>query len=460
LTSNAEAKVERALRAGARLELDFHDLLTNGQAVGRHDGAVVFCFGPLPGERATVIVQQVKPKYAVASLLELTKRSSERADPFCPVFGSCGGCQVQHWSYPAQLAWKQRVVRDALQRIGGFANPEVAETIGMTVPKAYRNKMSLVVDRKPGGHRLGFYRQRSHDVVDIDACPIVLPRLSEYIATLARPDSTTRVVAVASARHIVARASSNGTGVVTFTTDRPSDAVARSAAELLQTLPGAAGIINSYDPSGANAILGRHQRVLAGTGEIEETIGGIRYRVPASSFFQVNPAIVDRIFSYIDQRAPRAARVLDLYCGVGTFSLFFARRGSSVFGIEEHSAAISEARANAELNGLTGSATFVVGQVERMRDDAAAQRALRECELAFLDPPRKGSDETTLSALASAGVPSIWYLSCDPATLARDLKFLTAKGYSLDSVQPFDMFPQTGHVEVLATMRRNSSSPE
>jgi 23S rRNA (uracil1939-C5)-methyltransferase len=460
LTSNAGTKPERALGVGARLELNFHDLLTNGQAVGRHDGAVVFCFGPLPGERGVVAIEQVKPKYAVGRLLELTKTSPDRNEPFCPVFGSCGGCQVQHWSYAAQLSWKQRVVRDALQRIGGFSNPAVADTIGMTTPKAYRNKMSLVVDRAGGDTRLGFYRQRSHDVVPIDACPIVMPRLSDYIAELQHPESSSGKDALASALHIVARASSQGTAVVTFTTSRPSNAVARSAPEFLDALPGVAGIINSYDPSGANAILGRHERVLAGTGEIEETIAGIRYRVPASSFFQVNPAIVDRIFAYIEERAAPVRRVLDLYCGVGTFSLFFARRGATVFGIEEHSAAIAEARINAELNGLTEKTTFVAGRVEQMRGSAAAEAALRHCELAFLDPPRKGSDEATLSALASAGVPSIWYLSCDPATLARDLKFLTAKGYGLDTVQPFDMFPQTGHVEVLATMRRNSSSAE
>jgi 23S rRNA (uracil1939-C5)-methyltransferase len=351
-------------------------------------------------------------------------------------------------------------VRDALQRIGGFENPEVGDTIGMTIPRAYRNKMSLVVERTAGNARLGFYRQRSHDVVPIDACPIVMSQLSGYIPELQHPESNNAKEAVASAMHIVARASSRGTAVVTFTTARPSNAVAQSAPEFLDALPGVAGIINSYDPGGANAILGRRERVLAGTGEIEETIGGLRYRIPAASFFQVNPQIVEQIFGYIDERAGSVGRVLDLYCGVGTFSLFFARRGATVFGIEEHSAAVAEARVNADLNGLREKTTFVACRVEHMRGDPAAQGALRDCDLVFLDPPRKGSDEATLSAVASAGVPAVWYLSCDPATLARDLKFLTAKGYGLDTVQPFDMFPQTGHVEVLATMRRNRSAPE
>jgi 23S rRNA (uracil1939-C5)-methyltransferase len=454
LTSNAETKRDGALRSGERLELDFHDLLANGQAVGRHAGIVVFCFGPLPGERARVEITSVKANYSVGRLLQLTVRSAERAEPFCPVFGECGGCQIQHWSYPAQLAWKRRVVSDALERIGGFSNVVVAETIGMAVPREYRNKMSLVVDRERT--RLGFYRQRSHDVVPIDACPIVLPQLSAFIGALESLEAEPARQAMASARHIVARGSSKGRAVVTFTTAHPSKAVARSAPELMAALPGAAGITNSYDLSSANAIVGKRQSIVIGTEEIEELIDGIRYRVTASSFFQVNPAIVERIFAYLDERAPRAARVLDLYCGVGTFSLYFARRGATVFGIEEDPRAVEEARVNAEVNGLSTSTTFVATRVERLTDETRVRAALHDCDLAFLDPPRKGSDEATLGALAAAAVPSIWYLSCDPATLARDLKFLAAKGYGLGSVQPFDMFPQTGHVEVLATLERVS----
>src|SRR6185437_7341741 len=161
------------------------DLLANGQAVGRSGGIVVFCFGPLPGERARVAVTSVKPKYAVAAMRELLERSPKRAAPFCPVFGTCGGCQLQHLEYAAQLAWKKNVVRAALQRIGGFAAPDVADPVGMDVPRAYRNKMSLVTGGGAyGPATIGFYRARSHDVVPIDTCPIADSRLSDYIARL------------------------------------------------------------------------------------------------------------------------------------------------------------------------------------------------------------------------------------------------------------------------------------
>jgi 23S rRNA (uracil1939-C5)-methyltransferase len=456
LTINAAAKPDGAPRAGERLELDFHDLLANGQAVGRHAGLVVFCFGPLPGERALVQISDVKPKYAVAGLIQLLVESPERAEPFCPVFGECGGCQIQHWAYPAQLAWKKRVVVNALERIGGFRDVDVNDTAGMAAPRNYRNKMSLVVAHEGERTQLGFYRQRSHDVVPIDACPIVLPQLSGYVKALQHPPGPDAARAIASSRHIVARASLEGSAVVTLTTDRPSDEAERAAPDLLAALPGSSGLTNSYDLGSANAILGKRQRLLAGNAEIEETIDGLRYRVSSSSFFQVNTNVVARIFEYLDARAPRAGRVLDLYCGVGTFSLFFARRGADVLGIEESAGAIEEARANAELNGLSKRVRFAKGRVERIAADERGRNELAACELAFLDPPRKGSDEAALSALAAAGVPSIWYLSCDPATLARDLKFLTAKGYRLGTVQPFDMFPQTGHVEALATLERHS----
>jgi 23S rRNA (uracil1939-C5)-methyltransferase len=455
LTINAAAKPDGAPRAGERLELDFHDLLANGQAVGRHAGLVVFCFGPLPGERAVVQISEVKPKYAVAGLVELLVESPERAAPFCPVFGECGGCQIQHWAYPAQLAWKKRVVVNALERIGGFRDVVVNDTAGMAVPRNYRNKMSLVVDHQDERTRLGFYRQRSHDVVPIDACPIVLPQLSGYVAALQHPPDPDAARAIAQSRHIVARASLDGSAVVTLTTDRTSDEAERAAPALLASLPGASGLTNSYDLGSANAILGKRQQLLAGNAEIEETIDGLRYRVSSSSFFQVNTAVVASIFEYLDAHAPRVGRVLDLYCGVGTFSLFFARRGAEVIGIEESAGAIEEARANAELNGLSKSVRFAKGRVERIAADERGRKDFASCELAFLDPPRKGSDEAALGALAAAGVPSIWYLSCDPATLARDLKFLTAKGYRLGIVQPFDMFPQTGHIEALAALERN-----
>jgi 23S rRNA (uracil1939-C5)-methyltransferase len=432
----------------------FTDLLSNGQAVGRAGGMAVFCFGPLPQETARVTVTTVKQKYAVAGLVRLISGSPARVQPFCPVFGVCGGCQVQHLSYPAQLAWKRDVVRNALQRIGGFSTVEIRDTIGMSVPRNYRNKMSLVVEHQAALPSIGFYKQRSHDVVPIDACPIVMQQLSDYVGRLnaGRLDEEI-ATALEPARHLVARAArASGQAVFTVTTDRASEAVERAAPALQSRLPGVIGVTNSYELNSENAIMGRRQRVVAGEAEIEETIGGIRYRVSASSFFQVNVEIVGRIFEFMQRGLKVPRRVVDVYCGAGTFALFFAKHGCEVYGIEENPGAVAEAEGNAELNGLSDRVRVRTGRAEEVLRGAEARDVLRRAQIVFLDPPRKGSDEATLGALAGAGVPNVWYLSCDPATLARDLKFLTAKGYRFGVVQPFDMFPQTGHVETLVTL--------
>ena len=442
------------LRPGAQLEVTFTDLLSNGQAVGRAGGMAVFCFGPLPRETAHVSITSVKQKYAVAELVRLISSSPHRVQPLCPVFGVCGGCQVQHLSYPAQLAWKRDVVSNALQRIGGFANVEVRGTIGMIAPRNYRNKMSLVIEHRSALPSIGFYKQRSHEVVPIEGCPIVMPQLSEYIARLnaGRRDEVI-AAALEPARHVVARAArATGQAVFTVTTERASDAVERGASALQARLPGVVGVTNSYDLSGENAILGRRQHVLTGTPEIEETIHGIRYLVSAASFFQVNVEIVGRIFEFMKRGLSVPRRIVDLYCGAGTFALYFAKHGCDVFGVEENPGAVAEAVANAELNGLREHVVVRSGRAEDVLHSSEGRDALRRAQIVFLDPPRKGSDEATLGAVADAAVPNVWYLSCDPATLARDLKFLTAKGYRFGVVQPFDMFPQTGHVETLVAL--------
>ncbi len=451
-----------ALRAGTELELSFTDLLANGQAVGRASGLVVFCFGPLPEERARVRISTVKPKYATSTMLQLISGSPHRAMPFCPVFGTCGGCQAQHLSYPAQLAWKTHVVRSALARIGGFTGVDVRTTVGMVNPRAYRNKMSLVVDHTLPAPAIGFYQQRSHDVVAIDDCPIVTPQLNAFIHGFNRArirQETAPMMQVA--RHVVSRsAQATGEAVVTVTTSQLSPEVERGATALLKSLPGAVGLTNSYQLTSQNAILGRRHRVVAGSPEIEETIDGIRYRVSAASFFQVNVEIVGRIFAFMKNALQHPRRIVDLYCGAGTFSLFFAKNGCEVYGVEENPQAILEAEGNAKLNSLEGWVRFHAGRVEDAVRSPDAREAMNNADIVFLDPPRKGSDEATLSAIVDFKVPYIWYLSCDPATLARDLKFLAANGYRLGIVQPFDMFPQTGHVETLVTLYREAIADE
>ncbi|MBV9438731.1 MAG: 23S rRNA (uracil(1939)-C(5))-methyltransferase RlmD [Candidatus Eremiobacteraeota bacterium] len=444
------------LVAGQIAPVDFTDLLANGQAVGRIDAAVVFVAGPLPGERAVVRLTEVKPKYAVGEVVSYETRSSERTEPFCPVFGTCGGCQVQHLAYPAQLAWKEQIVRSALQRIGGFATVEVRPPVGMTNPRAYRNKMALVVDGSKGEPVFGFYQARSHALVPIDGCPVVLPRLDAAIRSLrAVASGTTARDALLGAKHAILRAAlATSQLVLSLTTDRRSGKVAAAAPELARAVDGTVGVSNSFEPRSANAVLGRRIQYLWGKREMEEHVEGVRYRVSPASFFQVNTEMVGRIFRFLAPALSGKRTVVDLYCGAGTFAIYFGSRGASVVGIEENPAAIREARVNAQLNGVGDRVQFVEGRVERTLVTRDVKQALAAADIVFLDPPRKGSDAATLDALADAGVANIWYLSCNPATLARDLAHLARREYNVDVVQPFDMFPQTGHVETLATLVR------
>jgi 23S rRNA (uracil1939-C5)-methyltransferase len=440
------------LSTGSVGVVEFSDLLANGQAVGRFDGMVVFVDGPLPGERARIRLTEVKAKYAVGEVVERETTSPDRAEPFCPVFGACGGCQVQHLSYPAQLAWKHRIVKDALLRIGGFTDLAVNEPIGMDVPRAYRNKMALVVEDRV----FGFYRARSHELVPIDHCPIVLEPLDAAIGGLIAAAQTPETsAAFANVKHVVMRAGlTSPNSVLSLTTDAKSAAIAAAAPQIAERIEGVGGISNSYEPANANAVIGRRMDFVWGKREMEETIEDVRFRVSPASFFQINGAMVASIFRTLAPLIAGTPRIVDLYCGAGTFAIYFASRGASVVGIEENGSAVMEARSNARLNKVEDRVRFVQGRVEGALANEEGRKALREAEIVFLDPPRKGSDEATLAALADAKVPAIWYLSCNPATLARDLRYLAGRSYKIGSVQPFDMFPQTGHVETLVTLTR------
>jgi 23S rRNA (uracil1939-C5)-methyltransferase len=461
LSPTASAALAPSPATGDVVEILCTDLIAKtGQAVGRASGMVVYVLGPVPGERARVRIETVKAKYAVAELLELLDRSPDRVEPFCPVFGACGGCQVQHLAYPAQLRWKRSIVENAIRRLGGITNAHVGLPIGMADPRAYRNKMALVITAKPET-AFGFYAARTHDVVPIDGCPIVMPQLDRAIAGLwdaARDPATAR--AFDGASHVIARAGrASGEGVVSITTERPSVTLGRAAAALAAKLPGMVGVSNSFEPPSENAVMGRRNATLFGSSDMQEEIDGIRFRVSPASFFQVNSEMVGKIFAFLAPHVPRAGRIIDLYCGAGTFALFFAKRGARVVGIEENPHAVREAKANATLNGVEALTAFINGRVEPTLRAKLGAEALAAADVVFLDPPRKGSDEATLAALVRARPAHVWYLSCNPATLARDLAQLVAGGYRLGAVQPFDMFPQTGHIEALAALHRADVAP-
>jgi 23S rRNA (uracil1939-C5)-methyltransferase len=440
-----------AAEAVAAQPLVLDDLLENGQGVGRVDGLVTFVTGGLPGERVRVAVDSVKRTYVSAHVVAIEAPSPDRVDAGCPVFPRCGGCQTLHYRYESQLAWKQRLVSDALTRLGGLRDVIVDPTIApVGDPRAgYRNKVTLVTRYTGGAMRLGFYEARSHRVVPIERCPVLLPRLDAAVAQLVRfaadePEGFSGIT------HVVARASSTGDElVVSFNGEKPNKRLGSLTGELVARIPALTGVAISWDLAGENAVFGRRQATLWGSPVVRETVAGATFSFGVASFFQINAATLELIAQRLIERLKGARRFIDLYCGVGTFSVILGKRGVASSGVESFAPAVGEAAANAAENGVTNAA-FEHASVADALAGERGRTLLGGADAVLLDPPRKGCEPEILAALSENKVARVLYLSCNPATLARDAKSLAASGYRLERVAPFDMFPHTGHVEALA----------
>jgi 23S rRNA (uracil1939-C5)-methyltransferase len=455
LTNNGAAEAPAALLERTPIRID--DLLQNGQGVGRMGDLVTFVTGALPGERARVAVDALKPTYASTHAVEILERSPDRMESICPVFPRCGGCQTLHLRYEAQLEWKRRMVREALARLGGLAvDVEPAVSAPMIEGTRYRNKVSLVSQLSSGGGRIGFYEARSHRLVPVSACPVVLPSLDKAIKAMAEVVSGSKAVA-SQLRHVVARTDLAQTSlVVCLSTKGRKPALASSVPALRNAIGSLTGIVESYDPGGANAVFGRRSTTLWGSPQTVERVAATTFQFGIASFFQINTAILERIAAYMVHELRTARRVVDLYCGVGTFAVLLAREGVAVTGVESYAPAVEEAAVNAACNGAT-TAAFECASVALAVTGERGRTLLAGADAAILDPPRRGCEPEVLQALAGSRVPRVEYLSCNPATLARDARLLADAGYSLARVLPFDMFPFTGHVEVLAEFTRSKN---
>jgi 23S rRNA (uracil1939-C5)-methyltransferase len=440
-----------AAEAVAAQPLVLDDLLENGQGVGRVDGLVTFVTGGLPGERVRVAVDSVKRTYVSAHVVAIESPSPDRVDAGCPVFPRCGGCQTLHYRYESQLAWKQRLVSGALTRLGGLRDVSVGPTIAPAGdPRAgYRNKVTLVTRYTGGAMRLGFYEARSHRVVPIERCPVLLPRLDASVSQLVR-FAADEPEAFSGVTHVVARASSTSDElVISFNGNKPNNRLGALTGELLARIPALTGVAISWDLAGENAVFGRRQATLWGSPVVREKVAGTTFTFGVASFFQINVATLELIAQRLVDRLAGARRIVDLYCGVGTFSVILGTRGVSSSGVESYAPAVGEAAANAAENGVT-NASFEHSSVADALAGERGRSLTAGADAVVLDPPRKGCEPEVLTALSANKVPRVLYLSCNPATLARDAKALAASGYRLERVTPFDMFPHTGHVEALA----------
>jgi 23S rRNA (uracil1939-C5)-methyltransferase len=469
-TDSAEARHEAP---GEIIELELNDLAYGGDAVGRYAGRAVFVPGGLPGELVRARLQRERSNYARATLLDVLRPSPDRVAPRYPLLSDSGGFQWQHLAYPAQLEWKSRIVRQLLMRIGKFIEPLTLPTLGMPTsadPWRYRTVAQFSV--APDG-AIGFRRMESHDVLDMPDCPIVHPQLDLlYQATrgwmrqqwgeraAAYTERFTLRVAVGApgeqasgplslAGSHTYRHGPNGLLTIearpgaSFDDDGGPDAV---ASELLEALPALAGVVILGLPGGRG-------RIIAGQDFVHERVLNRIFRISAGSFFQVNPTqtpiLIEQALAALEPRASDIA--LDGYSGAGLFSLFLAERVAHVRAIESQPSAVADARASALLNSVTNVLT-VEGLLERTLGVMRRQR--ERIDLALVDPPRSGCLPRALMELTGLGPRTIVYVSCDPSTLARDLRIICDNGYRLTSVQPVDMFPFTSHIECIATCER------
>lgn len=443
--------------------VDITGLSSEGLGVARIEGFTVFVEGALPKEQAEIKIVKVLKNYAFGKLLRTLKTAACRIEPSCGVVKRCGGCQLQHMSYEAQLQYKTQQVKDALERIGGLNGVAVHDTIGMEDPWRYRNKAQFPVGMD-GDVMIGFYANRSHEIIDTPQCSIqdavndnVIQTVREFIKKydISVYDENTGKGII---RHIVTRKGfKTGEVMVCIVINGDSLPCGKALVEMLRArTDGLKSVVVNINKKKTNVILGERNIVIFGEEAIYDYIGEFKFRISPLSFFQVNPVQTEVLYGkaleYADLKGDET--VFDAYCGIGTISLFLSRKAKKVYGIEIVPQAINNAKENARLNGVK-NVEFLVGESEIVIPEL--YRKGIKADVIVVDPPRKGCDEKLLEVITEMSPEKVVYVSCNPATLARDLKYLSERGYEVREVQPVDMFPQTSHVECVVGIRRKDS---
>lgn len=442
---------------GQTVQLSIHGLGSQGEGVGQLDGFTVFVDGTLPGEVIQAKITESKKAYATAKLLSILQKSPDRVDPICPLFGTCGGCQIMHLSYAKQLEEKRQKVMNALSRIGKMHDIPVASCTPSPSSLAYRNKIQLPVRPGEKGLSIGLYAKGSHDLVEVDRCFIHCSLGEEVFEKIKPLLSNARIspydpsTGKGELRHVLIKSAirKNQVLVVLVTSSKKNDRLIALAKKISETCPSVKGVVHNIHDKKENVILGSSYEPLIGQDFIEDTICGLTFRISPASFFQVNPSQAENLYlkalEFADIQSGET--VLDAYCGVGTLSLIFAAKAKEVIGVECVPEAIVDAKKNAQINGILNT-HFVCAPAEKYI------HKIKHIDTLLLNPPRKGCDPSLLETVRKLRPKKIVYISCDPATLARDLAILSAFGFQTKQVQPFDMFPQTSHVECVAQMCR------
>ncbi|QCR33866.1 23S rRNA (uracil(1939)-C(5))-methyltransferase RlmD [Lysinibacillus sp. SGAir0095] len=432
------------------------DLTHDGNGVAKVDGYPLFIQGALPEEKVEVHVLKTLKNYGFAKIVDIIKESPDRVKAPCIYFGKCGGCQLQHLSYEGQLKWKENMVRNVMKRLGKIDAP-VLPVKGMQDPWNYRNKSQIPFSMTETGPIAGFYKSKSHEIVDMERCLIQVSEADAMMANLKKKLMEIGVQPYNEASHqgmlrhvVVRKGHATGKVMIVLVTNKHKFPQKDEAVALIQKLvPNVTSIVQNINIEKTNVIFGNETVTLWGKDFIEDTIGGVRFEISARSFYQVNPVQTEVLYKQALDYAQLTGdeRVIDAYCGIGTISLFLAQKAKSVMGVEIVEQAIEDAKRNSALNGFTNT-YFEAGPAEEVIPRWYADG--KEADVLVVDPPRKGCDEALLTTIIEQKPNRVVYVSCNPATLARDLRVMEDGGYKTMEIQPVDMFPQTTHCEAVA----------
>lgn len=437
------------------------DIGTNGEGIGKIDDFTVFVPNALPNDIIEVKIIKLKKSYGYGKLIKIITPSPLRTEPKCEYFYKCGGCSLQHLDYDAQLNYKTKKVKDCLERIGGFNPINISKAIGMNYPYNYRNKAQFPIGLKNNETYIGFYSMHSHNIINIDDCIIqhpinklILSKIRSFISknNIKPYDETNNTGLI---RHIITRISyATKEIMICIVLNCKSFDKSDELIKYLTEIKNISSIYINYNTEKTNVILGKNSNLIYGKSYITDYIDNLKFEISLNSFFQVNPYQTKILYNKALDMASLTGNetVIDAYCGIGTISLFAAKKAKQVYGIEIIENAINDAIRNAEINNIN-NVKFIVGKAEDEIYNLYKDNDIK-ADLIIIDPPRKGCDIKFLETLLIMKPEKIVYISCDPATLARDLKILCNKIYNLNLVQPVDLFCMTNHIETCCLLTK------
>ncbi len=454
--------MEAGYRKNDIVTLRITDMSNKGEGIGRVSGYTLFVKDAVIGDTVEAQIVKVGKTYGYGRLRQVLTPSPDRVQAPCPCARQCGGCQLQALSYQAQLRFKENMICNHLSRIGGLTDIPMEPIIGMEQPYRYRNKAQFPVGVSRDGEIVaGFYAGRTHSIIPNRDC-LLGATINEEILN--------RMISYMRDNHVPPYDEKTGKGLVRYVLIRTGFVSGQILVCLIingETIPhpqqlirslrrieGMAGITLNSNRQRSNVILGRDDQTLWGQSCIEDSIDGIRFRVSPHSFYQVNPAQTIHMYEKVLEYAQLTGRetVWDLYCGIGTITLFLAKHAASVYGVEVVPEAIADARRNARLNQIE-NVHFLEGKAEKIVPEKYQAEGIH-ADVVVVDPPRKGCEEKLLSTITAMQPARIIYVSCNSATLARDVKLLTGQGYRVERVCPVDNFPQTVHCETILALTK------